>query len=100
MTSFAQKVWAAASRIPRGKVATYKDVARAIGKPRAYRAVGSALNKNPHAPKVPCHRVVASGGRLGGYAGGLSKKTKLLAKEGVKVLRGKVDLERCRFSLR
>ncbi len=94
MTSFAKKVLAALSRIPRGKVAAYKDVARAVGRPRAFRAVGNALNKNPRAPRVPCHRVVASDGSLGGYAGGLKKKTELLEKEGVKILRGRVDLKR------
>lgn len=84
----------AASRIPRGKVATYKDIARAVERPLAYRAVGNALNKNTHAPKVPCHRVVNSDGRLGGYAGGLSNKTELLKKEGVVVRGKKVDLKR------
>jgi methylated-DNA-[protein]-cysteine S-methyltransferase len=90
---FCQRVYAAVSRIPRGRVATYKDIAQAIGEPLAYRAVGNALNKNPHAPKVPCHRVVNSNGRLGGYAGGLAKKRKLLAGEGIKIVRGRVDLK-------
>lgn len=91
---FHHRVLAAASRIPRGKVATYKDIARAIGRPRAYRAVGNALNKNPHAPKVPCHRVVGAGGRLGGYAGGLKKKIALLRMEGVAVKRNRIDLKK------
>jgi O-6-methylguanine DNA methyltransferase len=91
---FYRRAWVAASRIPRGRVATYKDIARAMGKPRAFRAVGNALNKNPHAPNVPCHRVVCSDGSLGGYAGGLGKKIKLLKKEGIKITRGKIDLSR------
>lgn len=94
MTSFERAVIAATSRIPRGKVTTYAGLARAIGRPRAARAVGNALNKNPYAPKVPCHRVVASDGRLGGYADGLRKKIALLEREGVKIERHKVDLRR------
>ena len=92
--TFAEQVYRALWRIPRGRVATYRDIARAIGRPRAYRAVGNALNKNPHAPAVPCHRVVASDGRLGGYAGGPKQKTVILKREGVPVVRGRVDLKR------
>lgn len=82
--TFNQKVWAACARIPRGKVATYADLARAVGS-IGYRAVGNAMNKNPYAPRVPCHRVVGSDGRLTGYAGGLAKKKKLLIEEGVRM---------------
>ena len=78
MKSFREKVYAAARKIPRGKVATYGAVALAIGAPRAARAVGNALNKNPFAPKVPCHRVVRADGSLGGYASGERAKTKRL----------------------
>ena len=91
--SFAEHVYRELVKVPRGKVTTYKELARAIGAPRAYRAVGNALNKNPHAPRVPCHRVVASDGSLGGYAGGRKKKISLLAKEGVRIDRGRVDLD-------
>jgi methylated-DNA-[protein]-cysteine S-methyltransferase len=80
--------------IPRGKVATYAQIAKMIGNPRGYRAVGNALNKNPNAPKVPCHRVIASSGALGGYGGGLKKKIALLTKEGVKIEKGRIDLKR------
>jgi methylated-DNA-[protein]-cysteine S-methyltransferase len=59
--TFNQKVWAITARIPRGKVAIYADVASALGS-RGYRAVGNALNRNPYAPQVPCHRVVGSDG--------------------------------------
>jgi methylated-DNA-[protein]-cysteine S-methyltransferase len=89
--NFQQKVWAITSRIPRGKVATYADIARALGG-KAYRAVGNAMNRNPYAPAVPCHRVVGSDGSLTGYANGLAKKEKMLAGEGVVCSAGRVDL--------
>ena len=89
--SFNEKVWAVTARIPRGRVVTYGDIARALNC-TAYRAVGNALNKNPYAPAVPCHRVVGADGSLTGFAGGLEKKRKLLAGEGVPLKNGKVDL--------
>ncbi len=61
-----------------------------IGKPKAHRAVGSAMNKNPFAPKVPCHRVVKSNGEIGGFADDISVKIKRLHKEGVEILNNKV----------
>lgn len=70
-------------RIPRGKVVTYKELARAAGNEKAVRAVGNACNKNPNAPQTPCHRVIASNGSLGGYALGLQRKKELLKKEGI-----------------
>ena len=81
--SFNQKVWALTSRIPCGRVTTYGEIARALGSPHASRAVGNALNKNPYAPGVPCHRVVGSNGALTGFAGGLPKKRRMLGEEGV-----------------
>ena len=89
--SFNQRVWAITARIPRGRVITYGDIARILGT-RAYRAVGNALNKNPYAPAVPCHRVVGSTGALTGFAGGLAKKKALLAKEGIEVKNDRVVL--------
>jgi methylated-DNA-[protein]-cysteine S-methyltransferase len=89
--SFNEKVWAVTAQIPRGKVVTYGDIARKLNC-TAYRAVGNALNKNPYAPMVPCHRVVGSDGSLTGFAGGLEKKRKLLLEEGVPLKNGKVDL--------
>jgi methylated-DNA-[protein]-cysteine S-methyltransferase len=83
--SFNERVWALCARIPCGKVATYGQIAAALGNPRAARAVGNALNRNPYAPAVPCHRVVGSTGALTGFAGGLEKKRKLLNAEGVQV---------------
>jgi len=80
---FYQKVWKACCKIPVGSVMTYGELARAIGHPRAARAVGQALAKNPFAPRVPCHRVVASGNAIGGYSGsgGVMAKKALLKKE-------------------
>lgn len=89
--SFQQKVWALTARIPEGKVTTYAAIARKLGS-TGYRAVGMAMNRNPYAPNVPCHRVVGSGGDLTGFAGGLDKKRQLLAGEGVVFRNGKVDL--------
>ena len=89
--TFNQKVWAVTARIPRGKVMTYRDVAAALGS-NGYRAVGNALNKNPYAPTVPCHRVVGSDGSLTGFAGGLAKKRKLLEQEGIPFAGKRVDL--------
>ncbi len=81
MTKFQQKVYNFVKTIPKGQTRTYKEVAIAIGKPKAYRAVGNALNKNPFAPIVPCHRVIRSNGEIGGFASGTLKKVKLLKDE-------------------
>ncbi len=90
MHSFSQKVWSLTKKIPRGKVTTYKIIAEKMGT-RAYRAVGNALNRNPYAPVVPCHRVVGSDGSLTGYAHGLKRKKELLKKEGINVRSGRVS---------
>ena len=84
-TKFQLKVWAHLRKIPRGSLKTYLQVAKAIGKPRAVRAVANAIGKNPYPPKIPCHRVIRSDGSLGGYSGkgGLKTKRFLLKKEGV-----------------
>jgi methylated-DNA-[protein]-cysteine S-methyltransferase len=81
-TDFQQDVWLALGEIPYGQVRSYGDVAAAIGRPQAYRAVGNANGKNPWPVIVPCHRVVATDG-LGGYGGGLDVKRFLLTLEGV-----------------
>jgi len=80
-TVFQRRVWEALRRIPRGETRTYQAIARAIGAPRAVRAVGSACGANPVALAVPCHRAVRTDGGLGGYAWGLQRKRKLLALE-------------------
>ena len=83
-TKFQIKVWKYLSKIPKGKVKTYKQVAIAIKSPNSARAVANACAKNPYAPQIPCHRVVRSDGGLGGYSGtgGLKTKKNLLKKEG------------------
>jgi O-6-methylguanine DNA methyltransferase len=81
MKPFTQKVFEVVSEIPKGKTLTYKEVAKKAGRPKAYRAVGNILNKN-YDPKIPCHRVVRSDGKTGGYNRGDKKKIELLKKEG------------------
>jgi methylated-DNA-[protein]-cysteine S-methyltransferase len=73
-------------RIPEGKITTYGDIAKALGRPDASRAVGRILNKNPNPIVVPCHRVVMSDGSIGGYAFGKARKKELLAKEGLRFM--------------
>lgn len=85
-TVFAARVLSVVRRIPRGRVATYGDVARAAGKPGAARAVGNVM-RTCGRPDVPCHRVIAAGGKLGGYGGSQSIKRGLLSNEGV-IVRG------------
>lgn len=80
-TVFQRRVWETLRRIPRGETRTYQDIARAIGAPRAVRAVGSACGANPVALAVPCHRAVRTDGGLGGYAWGIALKKKLLKLE-------------------
>lgn len=84
-TPFQRKVYEALLKIPKGQVRTYAQVARMIGRPNAARAVGQALKRNRWAPEIPCHRVIASDGSLGGYSapGGLAAKRRLLVHEGV-----------------
>ncbi len=81
-TAFQEAVWKELRKIPLGETRSYADIAAAIGDPRATRAVGTANGSNPIAVLVPCHRVIRSDGTLGGYAGGLERKRKLLAAEG------------------
>lgn len=90
ISPFAKSVYEATKQIPKGKVSTYKLIAKAIGKPGASQAVGSALAINPFAPTVPCHRVIASNGSIGGFLGSKSelsknvmKKLRMLENEGI-----------------
>ena len=80
-TAFQQRVWAALSAIPSGKTATYAEIARAIGQPKAVRAVAQACGANPLAIAIPCHRVVRSDGDLSGYRWGVERKRKLIDRE-------------------
>ena len=79
--AFSSSVFAAVARIPRGSVRTYKQIAAAAGRPGAWRAVGNILNRN-HDPRIPCHRVVRSDGRTGGYNRGAAAKVRRLRREG------------------
>lgn len=88
---FNERVWSLTKKIPKGKVTTYKELAAALGRKGASRAVGNALNKNPYWPEVPCHRVIKSDGFIGGFSRGKIEKIKLLEKEGVKVKNAKVE---------
>ncbi|MAG91558.1 cysteine methyltransferase [Candidatus Woesearchaeota archaeon] len=99
--SFNEKIYSELKKVPKGKVTTYKALAKKIGT-KAYRAVGRAMRNNPYAPKVPCHRCVSSDGRIGGFSGKLSpnsrevkKKIRMLRNEGIKIKGDKVvDFER------
>lgn len=82
-SAFQRRVWEVLRTIPRGKTRTYSEVAAAIGRPKAVRAVGGACGANPVPVLVPCHRVLAAHGGLGGFSGGLDWKRTLLAREGV-----------------
>lgn len=90
--SFNEKCYEVLKKVPKGKVTTYKEIAKAIKNPKSSRAVGNAMNKNPHAPIVPCHRVVKSDGSIGGFAFGPNKKILMLKSEGIIIEKGKVDL--------
>lgn len=93
---FAQRVYDAVRRVPRGSVSTYQEIAHRLGI-RSAQAVGQALKRNPFAPQVPCHRVVKSNGQIGGFFGSMeeprvSEKISLLRQEGVDVVDGCIDL--------
>ncbi|MBS3145637.1 MGMT family protein [Candidatus Woesearchaeota archaeon] len=94
---FSDKVYRLCRKIPKGKVSTYKDIAHKL-KTKAYRAVGNSLNKNPY-KNVPCHRVISSSGKLGGFAHGVKKKIELLKKEGIKIKNDRIDLKKYFFKL-
>jgi methylated-DNA-[protein]-cysteine S-methyltransferase len=90
ITEFQNNVYQACKKIPKGRVSTYAEIASVIRNPASVRAVGNALNKNPFAPEVPCHRVVKSGGMIGGFASGSRKKIEILKKEGVMIEKLKI----------
>ncbi len=87
-TAFQKKVWNELKKIPYGDTCSYKDIAYHIKSPKAFRAVGTANGQNPFTIIIPCHRVIAANGQLGGYTGGLSKKEKLLSLEESQVSKG------------
>lgn len=94
MKTFKDHVYMICASIPKGKVATYGQIAKMAGRPRAARAVGYYMRTNPDAPRTPCHRVVAADGSMTGYSGkgGVPGKIKMLKREGVKFIGNKVDL--------
>lgn len=90
--SFQSKVYKVVKEIPKGKVMSYREVAKKAGFPRAWRAVGNILAKNQN-PQIPCRRVIRSDGEVGGYNRGIKRKTYLLKKEGIKFNKyGKITL--------
>jgi len=93
-TDFERDVLVATFEIPKGKVSTYKRMAEKIGKPRAYRAAGNALHKNPLAPVVPCHRVVKSDGRIAGEKESVDARRRLLEQEGIPLEGNRVKLSK------
>ncbi len=97
--NFKEKVFEITQKIPRGKVSAYKEIARALGMPKAYRAVGNALNKN-RSKQVPCHRVVRSDGFVGGFRWGHKKKKEKLKEEGVEIKSGKIDLNKYLYNFK
>ncbi len=98
--TFKEKVYAITKKIPRGKVATYGQIAKLAGNAKAARAVGNAMKTNPFTPLVPCHRVVAADGHLTGYSGknGVAGKKKMLLAEGVTFIQNRVDITKHLFS--
>ena len=83
-TTFQQSVWKELEKIPYGESTSYQAIADAVGRPKAVRAVGTAIGSNPISIIVPCHRVLTSTGQLGGYAGGMAAKLLLLQTEGIR----------------
>ncbi len=81
-TEFQQKVWRALTKVPAGKTVSYQQIAKAVGSPKAARAVGTACSKNQICLFIPCHRIVAENKKLGGFSGGIDKKKILLRHEG------------------
>ncbi len=96
---FLEKIYELTKQVPKGKVTTYAAIADALNRPRAARVVGFVMSVCPYpASQVPCHRVIRSDGRIGGYgAEGSKKKAQLLSKEGIEIKNGKVDLSRFLF---
>jgi len=100
MMSFSEMVLETTKKIPKGKVTTYLEIARAIGNPESSRAVGNALNRNTKPDIIPCYRVIRSDGSVGGYASGTKEKIRRLEKDGIEIRKGKVDLKMYFHSLR
>ena len=94
LSNFMKKVFEIVSRIPKGCVATYGQIASILGNKNYARAVGNALNKNPSPILIPCHRVIRSDGKIGGFASGVKSKIALLSNEGIEVIDGQINLSK------
>lgn len=99
MESFNERCYKVLKKVPKGKVTTYKEIARALNS-KGCRAVGNAMNKNPNAPIVPCHRVIKSDGKISGFASGVDKKIKMLKSEGIEIKNGRIDLRKYLFKFK
>ena len=86
-----QKVYKKLLNVPKGQITTYGDLAKAVGLKNGQRVIGSIMNKNPYPVLVPCHRVVMSTGKIGGYAYGEHVKMKMLSDEGIQIINGKIE---------
>jgi methylated-DNA-[protein]-cysteine S-methyltransferase len=90
-----EKVYKKLLEVPKGKITTYKEIAKAVGLDNGQRVIGRIMNKNPYPIIIPCHRVIKSDGKIGGYAWGQKVKTRMLSNEGIKIKKGKIlDLEK------
>jgi len=90
-----EKVYKKLLEVPKGKITTYGELAKAIGLKNGQRVIGKIMNKNPYPVIVPCHRVIKSDGKIGGYAWGEKVKAKMLSNEGIKIKNGKIlDVEK------
>jgi len=88
--SLEQKIYKKLLQVPKGQVTTYGELAKAVGLENGQRAIGKIMNKNPYPVIIPCHRVVMSTGKIGGYAYGEKIKSNMLTKEGIKIKNGKI----------
>lgn len=89
MTELSERTYTLLRKVPRGRVTTYKALAEALGT-KAYRAIGQYMKHNPYTPTVPCHRVVAADGTIGGFNGGIPKKIRMLRAEGIKISKNRI----------
>jgi methylated-DNA-[protein]-cysteine S-methyltransferase len=89
--NFDQNVYKKLMDVPKGKITTYGDLAKAVGLKNGQRIIGKIMNKNPYPVLVPCHRVVMSTGKIGGYAYGEHVKMKILSDEGIEIINGKIQ---------
>lgn len=99
MTELRERTLYLVSKIPKGRVTTYKEIAIATGNVKAYRAIGNILASNPNPIKIPCHRVVRSDGNVGGYSRGVKEKIRILRKEGIEIENGVVDIDKYKIGI-